>query len=231
MPGLVIIPTYNEADNVREIVGQILSYDELKVLIVDDDSPDGTGQIADQLAAATGRVQVIHRNGRLGFGSACLAGFRHGVAGGYDPIITMDADLSHDPAYLPEMLLRLQSADVVIGSRYVRGGGTANWGIVRRLISFGGSAYARMILGVKTRDLTAGFVGYRRDKLAALQLDQIKSNGYSFQIEMKWQAIKAGYTLEEMPIVFVDRRAGKSKMSANIVWEAIFAVWRIRLQS
>src|SRR5262245_24927012 len=215
---LVIIPTYNERDNVQALVREILAATpDVDLLFVDDNSPDGTGQALDEMAAANPRVQVMHRAGKLGLATAYLEGFRRGLASDYQYLIEMDADFSHDPKYLPEMLRRARTgADVVIGSRYVEGGGTINWGLGRQLISRGGGFYARTILGVPIRDLTAGFVCYHRRVLEALDLAGLRSEGYGFQIEMKYRIVNAGFRVEEMPIVFVDRRVGQSKMSRKI---------------
>ncbi|MSP60007.1 MAG: polyprenol monophosphomannose synthase [Myxococcales bacterium] len=232
---LIIIPTYNERENLeailaatqRELLGAPFAVD---FLVVDDHSPDGTGEIADGLAARDPHIHVLHRAGKLGLGTAYLAGFRRAIADRYDYIFEMDADFSHDPKYLAPMIdLLRREADMVVGSRYVAGGGTVNWGAGRKLISRGGSLYARTILGIKVRDITAGFVGYRLATLLGIGLDTIRSNGYSFQIEMKYRAVRAGYRVVEHPIVFPDRRVGKSKMSRKIVLEALTMVWRMRL--
>lgn len=228
---LIIIPTYNEIENLQAIVeaaGRSLA--GVDFLIVDDNSPDGTGQLADRMAKDDAHVAVLHRVGKLGLGTAYVAGFRYALEHDYDFVFEMDADFSHDPKYLPSLLARARAgADVVVGSRYVAGGGTANWGFGRRLISQGGSLYARTILGVRLRDLTAGFVCYRRHTLEALPLDEIRSSGYGFQIEMKYRALRAGLRVEELPIVFVDRRVGSSKMSRAIFLEALTRVWQLRL--
>jgi dolichol-phosphate mannosyltransferase len=201
------------------------------ILIVDDNSPDGTGTLADDLAAQyAGRFFVLHRRGKLGLGTAYLEGFRWGLARGYDLLFQMDADFSHDPHHLPQFLARLHAgADLVLGSRYVRGGGTRNWSLLRRIISRGGSFYAQVILGLPLRDLTSGFKGFRRRVLETMDLDRVHSNGYSFQIEVTYRAFRRGFRIVETPIIFVDRRVGKSKMSRRIVYEAIFMVWRLRL--
>ena len=233
MPGaaLVIIPTYNERENVPAIAAAVHAVvPGVDILFVDDASPDGTGEVADRLAAADSRIQVLHRAGKLGLGTAYLAGFAHGLAAGYPYLIEMDADFSHDPRYLPEMLRRAQDgADLVIGSRYCPGGGTENWGVGRKLVSRGGGLYARAVLGVPVRDLTAGFLCYRAAVLAAIGLGSVRSEGYSFQIEMKYRVLRAGFRVEEMPIVFVDRRIGQSKMSRRIFVEALWMVWKLRL--
>jgi dolichol-phosphate mannosyltransferase len=227
---LIVVPTYNERDNVRGHADRLLAaLPGAELLFVDDNSPDGTGEILDELAAAEPRLHVMHRAGKLGLGTAYVEGFGWGLARGYSYLFEMDADGSHDPKYLPQMLaLAEDGADVVVGSRYVPGGGTANWGIGRKLISRGGSLYARTILGVEVRDLTAGFVCWRRTALEAIDLGNIKSNGYSFQIEMKYRALQQGLRLVETPIVFEDRRVGQSKMSRAIVVEALVKVWGMR---
>ena len=230
---LIIVPTYNERENVPRVVAEFLApVPGSELLFVDDASPDGTGELLDQLAAEDGRVHVLHRPGKLGLGTAYIDGFRWALARrAYDYVIEMDADFSHDPRYLPRMVeLAREGADVVVGSRYVAGGGTQNWGVGRQLISRAGGTYARTILGMGVRDMTAGFVCYRRQALEALDLEAVKSNGYSFQIEMKYRAHLAGLKIVEVPIVFEDRRVGQSKMSRAIVAEAFWRVWKLRLQ-
>jgi dolichol-phosphate mannosyltransferase len=233
MPGatLVVMPTYNERDNVLAIAPEVLAAaPEIDILFVDDASPDGTGQLLDELAAREPRVRVLHRAGKLGLGTAYKEGFRRGLDEGYQLLVEMDSDFSHDPRHLPEMLRRARAgAGLVIGSRYVEGGGTVNWGLGRQLISRGGGFYARTVLGVPIRDLTAGFLCWRRETLEGIDLESVRSEGYGFQIEMKYRALKAGFTVEEMPIVFVDRRVGQSKMSRKIFLEALTMVWRLRL--
>lgn len=238
---LIVVPTYNERDNVAEMARGMLGAvapaapatpgaAAVELLFVDDNSPDGTGAELDRLAAAEPRLHVLHRAGKLGLGTAYLDGFRWGLGRGFEVLVQMDADGSHDPRYLPGLLDELaRGADVVIGSRYVAGGGTANWGLGRRLLSRGGSLYARTILGVAVRDMTAGFACWRRAALEQIDLGTITSNGYSFQIEMKYRALRAGLRLVEKPIVFVDRKVGQSKMSRAIFLEAITKVWRLRL--
>jgi dolichol-phosphate mannosyltransferase len=223
----VVLPTYNERENVPQIVPAILaSAAEIDVLVVDDSSPDGTGALADELAARDRRVRVLHRPRKEGLGRAYLAGFANALAAGYGRILEMDADFSHDPARLPVLLGT--DADVVLGSRYVAGGGTVNWGLGRRMLSKGGSLYARAILGVAVRDLTGGFKCFRRRVLEAVDLGSVRSNGYAFQIELTWRAIRRGFKVVEVPIVFADRRVGKSKMSRGIVAEALWMVWKMR---
>jgi len=223
----VVVPTYNERENVPQIVPAILAASpSLDVLLVDDNSADGTGRLADELAARDRRVRVLHRKRKEGLGRAYLAGFAEALAAGYGHILEMDADFSHDPARLPALLET--DADVVLGSRYVPGGGTVHWGLGRRLLSRGGSFYARTILGVPVRDLTGGFKCFRRRVLEALDLGSVRSNGYAFQIELTYRAIRRGFKVVEVPITFVDRRVGKSKMSRAIVLEALWMVWKIR---
>jgi len=230
---LIIIPTYNERDNLKTLCDQILAaLPSADLLIVDDNSPDGTGQLADEMAAGNPRIQVLHRSGKLGLGTAYIAGFRYALSKGYEYIFEMDADFSHDPVYLPALLgAAKDGAGVVIGSRRVPGGGTENWGLSRQLISSGGSLYARTILGLDVRDLTSGFKCFRREVLAAIDLDAVRSNGYSFQIEMTYRAIRKGFSVAEVPIIFIDRRAGQSKMSSKIFAEAMGMVWRLRFAS
>ena len=235
MPGiLIIIPTYNERENIRPLLDMICGIEPAAhLLIVDDNSPDQTAALAEQLqdSAYPGRLFLLKRSGKLGLGTAYVAGFKWALARGYDYIFEMDADFSHDPRYLPEFLAAIQTSDVVLGSRYIPGGGVKNWGLVRRLVSQGGSLYARTILGLSVRDLTGGFKCFRREVLLALDLDEVSSNGYSFQIEITYRAWKKGFRIQETPIVFEDRRAGKSKMSRRIFWEAVWMVWRLRLDS
>jgi dolichol-phosphate mannosyltransferase len=228
---LVCVPTYNERENLEALVGAAhAALPEADLLIIDDNSPDGTGALADQIAAADPHVKVLHRAGKLGLGTAYLEGFRLGLAQGYDYLFEMDCDFSHDPRYLPDLLAAARGgADLVIGSRYVAGGGTENWGLLRKILSRGGSLYARTILGVKIRDLTGGFKCFRRALLEALPLDRMRTQGYGFQIEMTYRALQAGFRVVEIPIVFVDRRVGQSKMSKAIFLEAMKMVWALRL--
>lgn len=227
---LVIIPTYNERDNLSRIVPQVLAAaPELHVLVVDDNSPDGTGRIADEMAKSTERVHVLHRSGKLGLGTAYVAGFKWAIARGFDYAFEMDADFSHDPAHLPLFLQEIQDADLVCGSRYLEGRVTVvNWPIQRLLLSYFANVYARWVTGLQLWDLTGGFKCYRRAVLEAMNLDAIRSNGYSFQIETSFRAWRRGFRLKEIPITFTDRAVGASKMSGHIVWEAIFMVWRLR---
>ena len=230
---LIIIPTYNERENLKSLCDQVLTaLPSADLLVVDDSSPDGTGQLADELAAQNPRIQVLHRSGKLGLGTAYIAGFRYALSKHYEFVFEMDADFSHDPVYLPALLgAAKDGAGVVIGSRRVPGGGTENWGLSRQLISAGGSLYARTILGLDVRDLTSGFKCFRREVLAAIDLDAVRSNGYSFQIEMTYRAVRKGFSVAEVPIIFIDRRAGQSKMSSKIFAEAMGMVWRLRFAS
>ena len=229
---LVVVPTYNERVNLPLIVPQILEQDpRLEVLVVDDNSPDGTGRLADELAAAGPRVHVLHRESKAGLGKAYLAGFRWALDRGYDFIFEMDADFSHDPKYLPQLLRAIEDADLVIGSRYRTGVNVINWPISRLLLSLGANQYARWITGLPLTDSTGGFKCFRRRVLESLDLERVRSNGYSFQIEMSFRAWKKGFRLSEIPIVFTDRVEGQSKMNKRIVREAIWMVWWLRLQA
>jgi dolichol-phosphate mannosyltransferase len=228
----VILPTYNEAENLERIVAAMLEHlpESRRVLIVDDNSPDGTGEIADRLAETDDSIGVLHRQRKEGLGPAYLAGFRVALDGGAQRIIEMDADFSHDPAYLPELIEATERADLAIGSRYVPGGGITDWGPVRRFISRGGSAYARAALGLPIKDLTGGFKCFRRIVLETIDLDTIEARGYAFQVETTYRAIKAGFRVVEVPIVFKDRTDGTSKMSRTIVAEAMWRVPAMRFR-
>ena len=228
---LVIVPTYNERDNLPRIVPLILGQGEaFHVLVVDDNSPDGTGRVADELAAASDRVNVLHRAGKLGLGAAYVAGFRRGLEGDFGMLIEMDADLSHPPDMLPGLVSALVDADVAVGSRYVGGRITVvNWPMTRLLISLFGSWYARVITRLPVNDATGGFNAFRREVIESVGLGKIESNGYSFQIELKLRAWRAGYRLCEVPIVFTERDSGESKMSRSIIVEAVWRVWKLRL--
>jgi len=229
---LVCLPTYNERENLRPMVQAIhRAVPSVDILVIDDNSPDGTGQIADDLAAHDTRVHVLHRAGKEGLGRAYLAGFAWALARDYGLVLEMDCDFSHDPRYLPSLLAAAERADLALGSRYVPGGGTVNWGLARKLISRGGSLYARLILGLAVRDLTGGFKCFRREVLEAIDLPTVECTGYAFQIELTFRAARAGFRVEEVPIVFVDRRVGHSKMSRRIVLEAVRKVWSIRFSA
>jgi dolichol-phosphate mannosyltransferase len=233
-PVWIVIPTYNEADNVERIVRaaanelQRIAPGGYYILVVDDDSPDGTGNIADKLAHELDEVEVLHREAKTGLGHAYLAGFAHALAGGAEWVIEMDADFSHDPAYLGDLLAATSDADVVLGSRYVRGGGVRDWGLLRRMISRGGGLYARTILQVDVNDLTGGFKCIKRRVLEAIDLPSVRAEGYVFQIEVTYRALLAGFRVREVPIVFRDRTAGSSKISPRIAIEAMWLVPRLR---
>lgn len=229
---LVVIPTYNEADNLPRIVPRVLEQGSaFHVLVVDDNSPDGTGDLADELAAGSDRVAVLHRPGKQGLGAAYVAGFTWGLKRDFDLFVEMDADLSHPPEMLPVMLAETgRGVDVVVGSRYVGGRITVvNWPMRRLLISLFGSWYARIITRLPVRDATGGFNALRRSVLESVRIDRIQSNGYSFQIELKLRAWRAGFDLREVPFVFTERDSGESKMSKSIIWEAVWRVWKLRL--
>jgi dolichol-phosphate mannosyltransferase len=228
----VILPTYNEAENLERIVGAVLEQlaGSGAVLVVDDNSPDGTGEVADRLAASNESVSVLHRHRKEGLGPAYLAGFRVALDAGAHRIVEMDADFSHDPSYLPKLIGAADHFDLVIGSRYVPGGGVTDWGPVRRFISRGGSTYARVALGLPIRDLTGGFKCFRREVLEAINLDTIEARGYAFQVETTYRAIRAGFRVVEIPIVFRDRAEGTSKMSRSIVAEAMWRVPAMRFR-
>lgn len=227
---MVLLPTYNERENITAIVPAILGAAPVDVMVLDDASPDGTGLLAERLAAGEPRVSVVHRPHKAGLGAAYLDGFRRALAAGYERILEMDADFSHAPGAIPALLERSETFDLVLGSRWIRGGGTRNWPWHRRLISRGGSLYARTLLGVGIRDLTSGFKCFRREVLAAIDLDAIHSTGYAFQIEMTYRALRKGFSITEVPIVFVERIEGSSKMSRRIVLEAVVRVPQLRLE-
>ena len=228
--GLVIIPTYNERDNIARLIEQVLARDDrLDVLVVDDGSPDGTGAVVDRIKASNARVDVIHRARKLGLGTAYIAGFKWALAREYSLVFEMDADFSHDPAHLPQFLEAVQGADLVLGSRYRNGRVTVvNWPVGRLLLSYAANVYARVITGLQLFDSTGGFKCFRREVLQAIPLDAVRSSGYAFQIEMNFRAWKKGFRIVEIPIVFVDRTEGESKMSKKIVREAVWMVWRLR---
>jgi dolichol-phosphate mannosyltransferase len=230
----VILPTYNERPNLEPLVSAVRAAlegcaFEYSILIVDDDSPDGTGEVADRLAASDAHIRVLHEAGKRGLGRAYLAGFRHALDNGAALVLEMDADFSHDPGYLPKLIDSARDADLVLGSRYVPGGGVRNWGTARRLVSRGGCLYARTVLGVDIRDLTGGFKCFRRVVLEALDLDSVRSEGYAFQVELTYRALEAGFRVTEIPIVFSERQGGESKMSRWIMLEAISMIPRLRL--
>ncbi len=229
---LVVVPTYNERINLPQIIPAILAQDPgIDVLVVDDNSPDGTGQLADQMAAENARIHVLHRGRKEGLGKAYLAGFRWALDQGYDLVFEMDADFSHDPRFLPTFLEAIQDADLVIGSRYKTGVNVINWPIARLLLSIGANQYARLVTGLPLADSTGGFKCFRRRVLEAIPLERVRSNGYAFQIEMSFLAWRKGFRIREIPIVFTDRVEGQSKMNGRIVREAVWMVWWLRLRS
>lgn len=233
MKSLVIVPTYNEIENIESLIRAIFGVvpSDVELLICDDGSPDGTGQLVEKLKSEFPRLHTIHRKGKLGLGTAYIAGFKYGLARGFEAIIEMDADFSHNPPYLKTMLEKLETHDFVIGSRYVSGGGTVNWGLGRKILSRGGSLYSRLILGAPIRDFTGGFNGWRKHVLENISLDTLKSDGYSFQIELKYRAFLKNYRFTEFPIIFEDRKVGNSKMNKGIVIEALKKVWQFRMTS
>lgn len=233
MEALIIVPTYNEKENIAELIRSVLSMDEgLEMLIVDDNSPDGTGEIVDGIEARESRVHVLHRQGKMGLGSAYITGFKWALENtDAKYVFEMDADFSHDPIALPDFLEAMQTNDLVIGSRYLKGITVVNWPLSRLILSCGANIYTRIVTGLPLKDSTGGFKCFRREVLEQLPLDTIKSDGYSFQIEMNFLCWKKGFRMKEIPILFVDRRVGISKMSRSIIWEAAFMVWRLRFMN
>jgi len=235
MPRAVVcLPTYNERENLEAMVralGEVLDTARDGVLVIDDSSPDGTGQIADRLAEEVPWVSVLHRDRKEGIGPAYIAGFRHALAQGAELLVEMDCDFSHDPSDVPKLIVPAGGADLVLGSRYVPGGGTENWGLLRRFVSRAGCMYAQVLLGVPVRDLTGGFKCFRRETLESIDLDALSAHGYAFQIETTYRVLRAGLKVQEIPIRFVERRAGASKMTASIVAEAIWKVPLLRLRA
>lgn len=227
---LIILPTYNEIENLQAVVEEILARGPYDILVVDDNSPDGTGALADRLAKKhRDRVHVLHRAAKEGLGRAYIDGFKWGLQRDYDVFFEMDADFSHNPAHLSQFVREIENgADLVLGSRNIKGGGTRNWSVLRTLVSKGGSQYARLILFSPYHDLTSGFKAFRREVLEDLDLENVDSNGYSFQIELTHRTHQMGYKVRETPIIFVDRKVGKSKMTGRIVLEAMLVVWKIR---
>jgi dolichol-phosphate mannosyltransferase len=228
---LIVTPTYNERDNLPLFIGEVRrAAPNAHILVVDDNSPDGTGKLADEMASKDDHLHVMHRAGKMGLGTAYMQAFAWGLENGYDRFFEMDADLSHDAKYLPDFIRALdEGADAVIGSRNIPGGGVEGWGVGRHFISKGGSTYSRAILGLDVKDLTSGYKAFTRRALESIDLSAIKSNGYSFQIEMTYRLTLRGMKVKEVPIVFVDRRVGQSKMSRKIFMEAIGVVWKLRL--
>jgi len=233
LKSLVIIPTYNERDNIKKMLQTImdLQVDGLQVLVVDDNSPDGTGDIVTDLMHRYENIHLLSREGKQGLGTAYVTGFKYALKHGFDLILEMDADFSHDPKDIPKLIEGCETYDVTIGSRYVNGVNVVNWPLSRLILSMGASLYTRWVTGMPLHDCTAGFICYRRKVLETLDLDQIQSDGYSFQIELKFKAWKKKFKLGEVPIVFVDRRYGESKMSKRIVHEAYWMVWKLKLSS
>ena len=235
MPRAVLcLPTYNERENLEAMIdalGDVLDTDRDRVLVIDDGSPDGTGEIADRLAAEHPWVSVLHRETKEGIGPAYIAGFRRALSEDAELVLEMDCDFSHNPADVPRLIAAADNADLVLGSRYAPGGGTANWGLVRRIVSRGGCLYAQVLLGMRVRDLTGGFKCFRRATLEAIDLDALSAHGYAFQIETTYRVRKAGLRIEEVPITFVERRAGASKMTGSIVAEAMWKVPLLRLRA
>jgi dolichol-phosphate mannosyltransferase len=231
MKALVIVPTYNERENVEPLLERVFAQrlPGVEVLIVDDNSPDGTGAIADQAAARDPRVHVMHRASKQGLGSAYVAGFRYALERDYEAVFEMDADFSHSPDSLPEFLRDLEEADLVLGSRYLYGVTVVNWPLSRLILSYAANVYSRVVTGMRFKDLTGGFKCFRRRVLESIDWERVRSDGYSFQIEITFKAYRKGYRIKEIPILFVDRRAGESKMNRKIVWEAAWMVWRLRL--
>jgi dolichol-phosphate mannosyltransferase len=229
---VVVVPTYNERDNISQLATDILSRsEEIQLLIVDDNSPDGTGDVVDKLAATDNRIHVLHRSGKLGLGSAYRDGFKIALDMGADFIVEMDADFSHDPAMITKFLAKMDEYDLVIGSRYLNGVSVVNWPIRRLMLSYFANWYTRFITGLKISDCTSGFKCFKRDVLEAIDLSKVKSDGYSFQIEMNYLCREIGFKIGEIPIIFIDRHAGSSKMSKKIVREAVFMVWKLKLFS
>src|SRR5215469_4382531 len=229
MKTLLIIPTYNEVENLPPLLKEIVKYaPETDILIVDDNSPDGTGELADKISRENASVHVLHRAGKLGLGTAYIEGFKYAIEHSYDAAFEMDADFSHDPRYLPDFLKAIENADLVIGSRYIPGGDTPNWSMLRRLISGGGNIFARLVLGIPVHDCTAGYRCYRRNVLESIDLHTIQSQGYAFQVELAYRVMQKGFKIVETPIVFMDRRVGKSKMSRKIIIEGFTYVLKAR---
>jgi len=229
---MVVVPTYNERDNIEKLVAQVLAQaPDIHALVVDDNSPDGTGTLVDKLAADNNRIHVLHRSGKLGLGSAYRDGFRVALEKGADYIVEMDADFSHDPATLPQFFSKMGDYDLVIGSRYLNGVSVVNWPLRRLMLSYFASVYTRLITGLKISDCTSGFKCFRREVIEAIDLGRIKSDGYSFQIEMNYRCVERGFRVGEIPIIFIDRHSGSSKMSKKIVREAVVMVWKLKLGS
>ena len=231
MKSLIIVPTYNELENIRRLLPELMALDpDIRVLVVDDNSPDGTGKLADKLADENERISVLHRPGKLGLGSAYVAGFKYAIQQDVDCVFEMDADFSHDPAMIPRFLEQIASCDVVIGSRYISGINVVNWPMSRLLLSYFANVYTRLVTGMTIRDTTAGYKCFRREALEHIDLDEVRSDGYAFQIEMNFRCWRKGYRIREIPIIFVDRRSGTSKLSRGVINEAVWIPWWLRLQ-
>ncbi len=231
MKSLIIVPTYNELENIRRLLPELMALGpDIRVLVVDDNSPDGTGKLADELAAANDRISVLHRPGKLGLGSAYVAGFKYAIQQDVDCVFEMDADFSHDPSMIPRFIEQIASCDVVIGSRYISGINVVNWPMSRLLLSYFANIYTRVVTGMSIRDTTSGYKCFRREVLENTDLDNVRSDGYAFQIEMNFRCWRKGYRMREIPIIFVDRRSGTSKLSQGVINEAVWIVWWLRLQ-
>ena len=231
MKPLIIIPTYNELDNIQRLIPALMALNPaICVLVVDDNSPDGTGKLVDDMARENDRISVLHRPAKLGLGSAYVAGFKYAVKQDVDCVFEMDADFSHDPAMVPEFIEQIKSCDVVIGSRYISGINVVNWPMSRLLLSYFANIYTRLVTGMTIRDATSGYKCFRREVLESINLDDVRSDGYAFQIEMNFRCWRKGYRLKEIPIIFVDRRSGTSKLSQGVINEAVWIVWWLRIQ-
>jgi len=229
---LIIIPTYNEMDNIKKLIPDILGrYDNIDILVVDDNSPDGTGEYISNLSGSNSRIKIIQREKKLGLGTAYIRGFNYAIQNNYDYVFEMDADYSHDPGEIENFLIAIENNDLVLGSRYLTGVNVINWPMRRLILSYFANYYTRFITGLPVHDATGGYKCFRREVLEAIDLDKVKSNGYAFQIEMTFKAWKKGFRIKEISIIFVDRVKGKSKMSRKIVREAIIMVWKLRLRS
>jgi dolichol-phosphate mannosyltransferase len=229
--GLVVIPTYNERENIGRLVKEIFSYNlPLDILVVDDGSPDGTGELVEELIKNESRLFILHRLNKNGIGRAYIAGFKWALEHNYEYIFEMDADFSHQTKYLNDFLTAIKDNDLVLGSRYIKGGGVQNWSFIRKSISYLGCLYARMILGLKIKDLTGGFKCFRKRVIETIDLDKVQSSGFVFQIEMIYLAIKKGFQIKEIPITFMERESGRSKFDKSIFWEALFKIWQLRFR-
>lgn len=232
MKYLVIIPTFNEKENIQKLIPELLEkYNSIDILVVDDNSPDGTGKLVEEMSVGNSRIKLIQRSGKLGLGTAYVEGFRYMISNGYEAVVQMDADFSHDPAEISNFLENIKTADIVIGSRYIKGVNVINWPMRRLLLSWFANQYTKIITGLPVKDATGGYKCIRRKVLESIDLSSVKSNGYSFQIEITYKAWKKGFSVLEIPIVFTDRTEGHSKMSKKIVREAVLMVWKLRAQS